>query len=186
MTKNISEDSYAKTLANTTFRVRQLERRPCATCGAGANPMETYTKVSIDGTNPVVITPCPAVFYGHQVGNTDEIDFRYILLFNQATLPVSASSNLQFILSIPWDSGANQEYPNGIEFPDGIAMAFSTSPTSLVGVTAGDVIANIAFIGDCAPSSSSLSVNTSTSVQTSVAARRRTSGTTIKGPFTPV
>ena len=176
MTRNMSEDSFAKTLSGIGYRVRQLERRPCPMCGR-THPLQTYRRISNASTNAAVISACPAIFYGHQLGNTNLTLFRYVHLFDQSTSPVSMS-NVKLTLSIPWQSGANQEYPDGVEFETGLAIAFSTSPSTLTAVAAEEVIANIAYIpDDCPPvetesSATASGPNSNTAIQTSLVTRR--------------
>ena len=149
MSRNLSEDSAYKTLANATYRIRQLERRPCQPCNA-ATPLQTYRAVSGASINAAVIASCPATFYGHQLGNDHPTAFRYVHLFDQTTMPTSMAG-VKLTFSIPWQSGANQEYDDGIDFDNGIAIAMSTSPSSLAPVEEGYVVANIAYVGVCSP-----------------------------------
>ena len=106
-------------------------------------PYLTYRRVST-GTDAVVIATGEGFLDAYYVSNDNDIAFRYVHLYDLASAPGSLTGCI-LTLAMPPDSGANQEYSNGITFSNGLAMAFSTLPGSLSAVAASEVVANIFY-----------------------------------------
>lgn len=110
--------------------------------------MVPYRVVAAASTNAALIVAGPVEYRGHYVSNTSD-EFRYVHLYNKASAPGGGDIPLVTI-GVPFESGANQEYSEGVEgFDLGLAIGISESPSTLVALdTANEVVATIYYSVD--------------------------------------
>lgn len=107
-------------------------------------PLQTFRLVSAASTNASSMVVGPCAYYGHYISNANHASMRFVHIYDKASAPTGADTP-KLTLGIPFDSGANQEYANGVEFDNGIAVAFSTSATSLVAVAANELVVTVMY-----------------------------------------
>lgn len=96
----------------------------------------------------LVISSQPCFYGGHYIDNDNVSAFRFVHLYDKATTP-TAGDTPAMTIGIPPDSGANQEYSGGVEFVNGLAMAFSSSRTGgVTGVGSAEMVATLLYNND--------------------------------------
>lgn len=112
-----------------------------------AGGASTFRAISAASTNALVIKPTAAILYGIQITNVAALGAsRAVKLYNQSTAPV-ASDVPAMTLVAPGTGWFDLSRSRGIAFPNGLAIAISSS--LLDGVLAaaglGDVTVNLNF-----------------------------------------
>lgn len=98
---------------------------------------------AIEFTSAVAVA-APCLLRGYYTTNTNEDQFQFVHLFDSASLP-GGITGVKWTIALPKASGANVSWDNGITFDNGIAVRFSTSSTSVVAPTAGEILINLVY-----------------------------------------
>jgi len=99
----------------------------------------------------VVVSAQPCMYGGHYIDNDNVSLFRFVHLYDKASVP-TAGDTPAMTIGIPPDSGANQEYSGGVFFEVGLAMSFSSVRTGgITGVTPGEMVATLLYNDEDVP-----------------------------------
>lgn len=102
----------------------------------------TYRLVSASGTNGTEVVGVPCMLFAYYISNNNAAAFRYVHVFDSTGGP---SGFPKITFGIPFSSGANQEFSNGIEILNGISISLTTSPNATGGVSAGEIVVNLFY-----------------------------------------
>ena len=105
--------------------------------------MESFLRVST-GSDTVVVDAAPLLMRGYYFTNTNLLSFRYVHFFDR-TGTAGGMNNVLWTVALPSESGSNVSWENGIEFENGLVIAYSTSPSSIVAVASEEVVGNIFY-----------------------------------------
>lgn len=112
-----------------------------------AGGASTFRTISAASANAAVIKAGAAILYGIQISNMTALGAtRVVKLYNQSTAPVAADSPAM-VFVVPGNFPIDISRSRGVAFPNGLAIAITTSILDgvLAAVGAGDVSVNLNF-----------------------------------------
>jgi len=117
--------------------------RPKASSGGGC---DIYKKVSAASDNAAVVKATAGQIYTI-IANNVNAAVRYLKLYNLAEAPTVGTDVPVMTLAIPAASVQRFDFPLGIAFDTGIAIATTTEATDAgtTGISANETVINIAY-----------------------------------------
>lgn len=122
---------------------RKAINTPYVNVAGGAT---TFKQVSAATTNAASIKGSAAKLYS-AIANNQNAAVRYLKLYNKATAPTVGTDVPVLTLALQPNSTQSFQWPNGLDFPTGLAMALTTEATDAgsTAVAVNEHVTNISY-----------------------------------------
>jgi hypothetical protein len=117
---------------------------PAAAVSGGAGP---YTVISLATTNTALVKTGAANLYGFTLANTNATLWRYLKVFDKATMPVPGTDTPVAVIPLPPGAAVSRDMPVGMSFIHGLGIAITADPalTDATVIAANEVVGTLEY-----------------------------------------